>query len=100
MTYHLAYEARRRRLDTLVRKRIRALRVALGWSCSTTSRPAATSSPSTLSRIETGQRRIGLDQLTAIARALGTTLDQLVETVDDEDVVIRPRHDESRGVST
>ncbi|NUS58015.1 MAG: helix-turn-helix transcriptional regulator [Streptomycetaceae bacterium] len=86
-------------LDTLVRKRIRALRVALGWSLDDLAARCYLS-PSTLSRIETGQRRIGLDQLTAIARALGTTLDQLVETVDDEDVVIRPRHDESRGVST
>ena len=36
----------------------------------------------------------------AIARALGTGLDQLVEPVADEDVVIRPHHDAARGVTT
>ena len=40
-----------------------------------------------------------LDQLTAIARALGTSIDQLVESADD-DVVIRPQHDETRGITT
>ena len=57
-------------------------------------------SPSTLSRIETGHRRIALDQLVPIARALGTTLDQLVESADDEDVVIRPQRDVVRGMTT
>ena len=57
-------------------------------------------SPSTLSRIETGHRRIGLDQLSSIARALGTTLDQLVESAADDDVVIRPQHDAGRGMTT
>jgi DNA-binding Xre family transcriptional regulator len=57
-------------------------------------------SPSTLSRIETGHRRIALDQLAPIARALGTTLDQLVESADDDDVVIRPQRDVVRGMTT
>ena len=55
---------------------------------------------STLSRIETGHRRIALDQLAPIARALGTTLDQLVASGDDDDVVIRPQRDRGRGVTT
>jgi transcriptional regulator with XRE-family HTH domain len=86
-------------LDSLVRKRIRGLRAALGWSLDDL---AARSylSPSTLSRIETGHRRISLDQLSSIGRALGTTLDQLVESVADEDVVIRPQHDRARGLTT
>jgi transcriptional regulator with XRE-family HTH domain len=86
-------------LDGLVRKRIRGLRSALGWSLEDLAARCFLS-PSTLSRIETGHRRIGLDQLTSIARALGTTLDQLVESADDEDVVIRPQRDEARGVTT
>lgn len=57
-------------------------------------------SPSTLSRIETGHRRISLDQLTAIARALGASLDQLVESVADDDVVIRPQHHSEHGLTT
>ena len=86
-------------LDALVRQRIRGLRVARGWSLDEL---AARSylSPSTLSRIETGHRRIALDQLAPIARALGTTLDQLVESGDDGDVVIRPHRDEARGMTT
>lgn len=86
-------------LDELVRKRIRGLRVARGWSLDDLASRCYLS-PSTLSRIETGHRRIALDQLAPIARALGTTLDQLVESPDDEDVVIRPRRDVVHGVTT
>jgi len=86
-------------LDGLVRQRIRGLRVALGWSLDDLAARCYLS-PSTLSRIETGHRRISLDQLSSIARALGTTLDQLVESVADDDVVIRPQRDTSRGVTT
>ncbi|GAA3351551.1 helix-turn-helix transcriptional regulator [Amorphoplanes nipponensis] len=86
-------------LDALVRKRIRGLRVARGWSLDDLA-ARCWLSPSTLSRIETGHRRIALDQLAPIARALGTTLDQLVEPVADEDVVIRPHRDETRGLTT
>jgi transcriptional regulator with XRE-family HTH domain len=86
-------------LDDLVRQRIRGLRVARGWSLDDLAARCYLS-PSTLSRIETGHRRIALDQLAPIARSLGTTLDQLVESVDDEDVVIRPQRDVVRGVTT
>jgi quercetin dioxygenase-like cupin family protein len=44
--------------------------------------------------------RVSLDQLIPIARALGTTIDQLVESGDDGDVVIRPQRDEARGKTT
>jgi transcriptional regulator with XRE-family HTH domain len=86
-------------LDALVRQRLRELRLARGWSLDEL---AARSylSPSTLSRIETGHRRIALDQLAPLARALGTSLDQLVESGSDDDVVIRPHHDEARGITT
>ncbi|GAA3222239.1 helix-turn-helix domain-containing protein [Dactylosporangium siamense] len=86
-------------LDGLVRKRIRGLRIAKGWSLDDLASRCYLS-PSTLSRIETGHRRIALDQLAPIARALGTTLDQLVESMDDEDVVIRPRRDVAHGMTT
>lgn len=85
-------------LDSLVRSRIRALRLAKGWSLDTL---AARSflSPSNLSRIETGQRRIALDQLVPIARALDTTLDQLIESPGDDDVVILPQRNEHHGMT-
>jgi transcriptional regulator with XRE-family HTH domain/quercetin dioxygenase-like cupin family protein len=86
-------------LDNLVRQRIRGLRTARGWSLDDLAARCYLS-PSTLSRIETGHRRIALDQLAPIARSLGTTLDQLVESIDDEDVVIRPQRDMTRGITT
>ncbi|MCX4775662.1 XRE family transcriptional regulator [Streptomyces sp. NBC_01264] len=82
-------------LDSLVRKRIRALRVAQGWSLEELA-VRARLSQSTLSRIENGQRRLALDSLVTLARALDTTLDQLVETATD-DVVISPMIDAARG---
>lgn len=82
-------------LESLVRKRIRALRVAQGWSLEELAR-RANLSQSSLSRIENGRRRLALDQLVTLARALNTTLDQLVESEDD-DVVISPVVDRARG---
>ncbi|WP_431914803.1 helix-turn-helix domain-containing protein [Nonomuraea jabiensis] len=82
-------------LDSLVRKRIRALRVAQGWSLEELATRARLSQ-SSLSRIENGQRRLALDQLVTLARALDTSLDQLVETATD-DVVISPMIDGTQG---
>ncbi|WP_085915663.1 MULTISPECIES: helix-turn-helix domain-containing protein [Pseudonocardia] len=75
-------------LDGLVRNRLRALRVAHGWSLDELA-SRANMSPSSLSRIETGRRRLALDQLVTLARALDTSLDQLVEAAD-ENVVSSP----------
>ncbi|NKX54535.1 helix-turn-helix domain-containing protein [Arthrobacter mobilis] len=86
-------------LDTVIRQRIRGLRLARGWSLDALAARCYLS-PSTLSRIETGHRRIALDQLVPIARALDTTLDQLVESAEDEDVVIRPQPSHTRGMTT
>lgn len=72
-------------LDGLVRKRIRALRIAQGLSLGDLAARAHLSQ-SSLSRIENGQRRLALDQLVTLAHALDTSLDQLVET-DAEEVV-------------
>lgn len=88
-----------RDVDALVRQRLRGLRVARGWSLDDLARRCYLSA-STLSRIETGHRRIGLDQLAVIARALGTSIEHLVEPEDDHDVVIRPHQDEASGITT
>jgi transcriptional regulator with XRE-family HTH domain len=82
-------------LDGLVRKRIRALRVAQGWSLDELATRAKLS-PSSLSRIENGRRRLALDQLVTLARALDTSLDQLVET-DTDDVIVSPMLDGAHG---
>ncbi|MGA4995659.1 helix-turn-helix domain-containing protein [Nonomuraea bangladeshensis] len=83
-------------LESLVRKRIRALRVAQGWSLEELA-TRANLSQSSLSRIENGRRRLALDQLVTLARALDTTLDQLVENAAD-DVVISPIIDGAHGL--
>ncbi|MQS09369.1 helix-turn-helix domain-containing protein [Streptomyces alkaliphilus] len=83
-------------LDSLVRKRIRALRVAQGWSLEELAGRAHLSQ-SSLSRIENGRRRLALDQLVTLARALDTTLDQLVETAT-EDIVTSPMIDNAHRI--
>lgn len=83
-------------LESLVRKRIRALRVAQGWTLGELA-ARANVSQSTLSRIENGQRRLALDQLVTLARALDTTLDQMVETASD-DVITSPTIDGAHGM--
>jgi len=83
-------------LDSLVRKRIRALRVAQGLSLEELAARARLSQ-STLSRIENGQRRLALDSLVTLARALDTSLDQLVETATD-DVIANPTIDAAHGL--
>src|SRR3954468_2763154 len=82
-------------LDSLVRKRVRALRLARGWSLEELAGRAHLSQ-STLSRIENGQRRLALDQLVTLARALDTSLDQLGESAAD-DVVSNPVIEAARG---
>jgi len=86
-------------IDGLIRQRIRALRLARGWSLDVLA-ASCFLSPSTLSRIETGDRRIALDQLVPIARALQTTLDELVSSVEEDDVIIRPQPSHRADVTT
>ncbi|WP_104129522.1 helix-turn-helix domain-containing protein [Cryobacterium sp. N21] len=83
-------------VENVVRQRIRSLRVARGWTLDVLAARCFLSA-STLSRIETGHRRIALDQLVPIAHALGTTIDRLVEPDGDDDVVIRPEPETMAG---
>ncbi len=83
-------------LERIARRRLRSLRQARGWSLEELGRRASIG-PSTLSRLETGQRRLALDHLVALARALDTTVDELLTPDGDEDVVIRPRRDRAGG---
>jgi transcriptional regulator with XRE-family HTH domain len=85
-------------LDAVIRARVRGLRLARGWSLDALA-VRCHLGPSTLSRIETGHRRIAIDQLVLIARALGSSIDQLVEPVTDADVVIRPTRDRHNGAT-
>lgn len=77
-------------VDGLVRSRLRSLRRSLGWSLDDLA-SRANLSASTISRIETGRRTIGLDVLLPLTRALQVDLESLLETgTPDADVVIRP----------
>ena len=80
-----------------VRQRIRSLRTARGWSLDELARRSLIG-PSTISRIETGGRRVALDQLVALAKALGVSVDELLDPAD-EDVVIRPVRDVVNGMT-
>lgn len=76
-------------IEQVVRTRLRALRTAAGLSLDDLA--ARTNlSPSTISRIETGKRSIGLDVLVPLAAALHADLNALLEAGGDDDVVIRP----------
>ena len=76
-------------IDATARARLRAIRQSLGWSLDDLAERANVG-PSTISRIETGNRALSLDVLVPLARALGIGVDVLVAPDDDEDVVIRP----------
>ena len=76
-------------LEETARRRLRTLRQARGWTLDDLAARAHVGA-STISRIETGQRRLAVDQLVTLARALGTTVDELFADDDGDDVVIRP----------
>jgi DNA-binding Xre family transcriptional regulator len=64
--------------DELVRARLRALRAERGLSQEEVAARAGMA-PSTLSRLESGARRLALDHLTPLARALGVGVGDLLE---------------------
>jgi transcriptional regulator with XRE-family HTH domain len=76
-------------VEELVRRRLRSLRTARRWTLDELSRRSNISA-STISRIETGHRRLALDNIVDLARALETTVDELLADDNNEDVVIRP----------
>ena len=76
-------------VEDTARRRLRTLRQARGWTLDDLAARSHVSA-STISRIETGQRRLALDQLVVLARALGVSVDDLLADEDAGDVVIRP----------
>lgn len=76
-------------IEAVARRRLRSLRVARGWTLDDVARRSNINA-STISRIETGHRRLAIDHLADLARALETTVDDLLADHADEDVVIRP----------
>ncbi|MBO9534000.1 MAG: cupin domain-containing protein [Solirubrobacteraceae bacterium] len=64
-------------LQTTVRQRLRALRTERGLTLQQVAERASLD-VSTLSRLESGKRRLALDHLPPLAAALGTTTDELL----------------------
>lgn len=86
-------------IEGTARRRLRSLRTARGWSIDELARRCHIG-PSTISRIETGHRRITLDHLATLARALNTTVDEiLADEAAGDDVVIRPTRDTAHGAT-
>lgn len=83
-------------VESLVRARLRALRSARGWSLDELASRTHLSA-STLSRIETGHRTIGLDVLLPLCTALGVDVASLLDTAVHDDVVIKPVPNEEAG---
>lgn len=83
-------------IEDTARRRLRSLRTARGWSIDELARRSHLSA-STISRLETGHRRLALDHLVTLARALDTSVDELLVDDADTDVIIRPRRDRAGG---
>jgi transcriptional regulator with XRE-family HTH domain len=76
--------------DERIRRRLRALREQHGLSLDAVA-AAANMSPSTLSRLETGKRRLAVDHLAPLARALQTSVDALLAPEPRSDPRVRGR---------
>jgi transcriptional regulator with XRE-family HTH domain len=72
-----------------VRGRLRELRTERGLTLAEVAE-AAGMDASTLSRLESGARRLSLDHLPALARALGVRADDLLAAPDAQDPRVRP----------
>jgi transcriptional regulator with XRE-family HTH domain len=85
-------------IESLVRSRLRDRRAELGLSIDDLAERSLVNA-STISRIETGKRRPGLNHLVPLANALGLSLDELVSPPDVSDVVIRPDPQHANGMT-
>ena len=77
-------------VDTRVRRRLRELRSELGLTLQQVA-DRANLDISTLSRLESGKRRLALDHLPGLAAALGVTTDELVGPPPPQDPRVRSR---------
>lgn len=86
-------------VEQVVRSRLRSLRTTMGLSLDELAHRANLSA-STISRVETGKRTLGLDVLLPLARALQVDLETLIDVQSDDDVVIRPVPNTAFGATT
>lgn len=74
--------------DVRVRRRLRQLRLQRGMTLEDVSAGAGID-VSTLSRLESGKRRLALDHLPRLARALSVSTDELLQASDEPDPRVR-----------
>jgi transcriptional regulator with XRE-family HTH domain len=77
-------------VEDRVRRRLRELRIARGLTLKSVAARASIDI-STLSRLESGERRIALDHLPALASALGVSTDELLRPQPRQDPRVRGR---------
>lgn len=96
---HILMPVTQEGIESTARHRLRSLRLARGWSLAELASRSHIGA-STISRLETGQRRLALDHLVSLARALETSVDELlIDDDDSRDVVIRPIRDTAHGAT-
>lgn len=87
-------------IESVVRARLRGLRLSLGWSLDDLAHRTHVSA-STISRLENGKRTLSLDLLQPLCVALQIDLATLLDvTSDDDDVVIRPVASSAPGLTS
>src|SRR5688572_8618297 len=85
-------------VDVRVRRRLRELRSQQGLTLQQVAE-RANLDVSTLSRLESGKRRLALDHLPGLARALGVSVDDLVSERPPVDPKIRSRPRKRDGLT-
>jgi transcriptional regulator with XRE-family HTH domain len=85
-------------VDVRARRRLRELRVERALTLQQVAQRAAID-VSTLSRLESGKRRLALDHLPALARALGVSTDDLLGTAPAPDPRVRSRSRSCDGLT-
>ena len=94
----LATPVSRDSIDVRVRRRLRELRTEQGLTLAEVAARAAID-VSTLSRLESGKRRLALDHIPALACALGVTADDLLSAPAAQDPRVRGRPQRHAGLT-
>jgi transcriptional regulator with XRE-family HTH domain len=85
-------------VDVLVRRRLREVRMQRGMTLEDVARGAQID-VSTLSRLESGKRRLALDHLPRLAAALSVSTDELMRAPEAEDPRVRGSSHTRHGVT-
>src|SRR5918997_5825258 len=94
----MAKDTEREAVDARARRRLRELRTEQGLTLQQVAESASIDT-STLSRLESGKRRLALDHIPALAAALGVSADELLGAAPRQDPRIRTRGRTRNGVT-